>query len=72
MVWRSPKQGIGKHFKNMIKDFEELLAGKPFEKLGAVTNGDIMIDGNDWQNISEWKERYDTAIEKYFNNYLPE
>lgn len=32
--------------------------------LGTVTSGVISVDGQDWGNISEWKEKYDTAIGK--------
>ncbi len=44
----------------------------PFEKIGTVTNGNVEVDNKKWGNISYWKEKYDTAIEKYFKNYLPE
>ena len=40
-------------------------SGVKTEKLGTVTSGDIQIDGTSWGNIVEWKDRYDTAIEKY-------
>jgi phosphoribosylformylglycinamidine synthase len=53
-------------------DFEKYVAGKSFKKLGVVTSGELKIDGTTWGNINDWKERYDTAIEKYFKNYLPE
>lgn len=36
----------------------------PVTILGSVTKGYIKINGEDWQNITEWKEKYDTAIEK--------
>ncbi|HLO81753.1 MAG TPA: phosphoribosylformylglycinamidine synthase subunit PurL [Chitinophagaceae bacterium] len=39
--------------------------GVPFEKLGTVTNGAVQIDGENWGDIENWKERYDTAIEQY-------
>ncbi|MFN5932340.1 MAG: phosphoribosylformylglycinamidine synthase subunit PurL [Sphingobacteriales bacterium] len=39
--------------------------GVKTEKIGTVTSGDIQIDGTSWGNIVEWKDRYDTAIEKY-------
>ena len=58
--------------ENNVKGFENFLQGKAVEKLGVVTNGDVKLDGNDWGNIFMWKEKYDTAIEKYFKNYLPE
>ena len=34
----------------------------PFEKLGTVTGGDITIDGDNWGNITDWKNKYDHAI----------
>ncbi len=36
----------------------------PYEELGFVTAGAIEIDGMNWGNIEDWKEKYDTAIEK--------
>jgi len=38
--------------------------GTPFTALGSVTAGTIRVDGTDWGNITQWKEKYDTAIEK--------
>ena len=32
--------------------------------LGTVTNGSISIDGADWGNVADWKEKYDNAIGK--------
>lgn len=37
-------------------------------KLGVVTNGSIIIDGDDWSNMAVWKLKYDTAIENIINN----
>ena len=34
----------------------------PFEKLGTVTTGALIIDGENWGGITEWKYKYDTAI----------
>lgn len=34
----------------------------PFEKLGTVTAGAVIIDGDNWGSITEWKEKYDNAI----------
>lgn len=36
----------------------------PVAVFGSVTSGYIKINGEEWQNISTWKEKYDTAIEK--------
>ena len=37
----------------------------PFAKLGTVTNGGVIVDGQPWGTIKEWKEKYDTSIENY-------
>lgn len=36
-------------------------------ELGTVSAGDIQVNGNSWGNISTWKNKYDTAIEKLLN-----
>ncbi len=43
-------------------------ANIPFEYLGIVTSGNIDMHGEYWGHIKEWKELYDTAIEKILNN----
>ncbi len=49
--------------------FEAALQGHTFGKIGTVTGeGHITIDGSQWGNIKDWKEAYDTAIEKLLNN----
>ena len=55
-----------------VNELEKFLGQRSFEKLGQVTNSNVEIDGESWNDISYWKEKYDTAIEKYFKNYLPE
>ncbi|MGG9961138.1 phosphoribosylformylglycinamidine synthase subunit PurL [Ferruginibacter sp. SUN106] len=32
--------------------------------LGTVTSGAVNIDGEDWGNVADWKEKYDNAIGK--------
>jgi phosphoribosylformylglycinamidine synthase subunit PurL len=45
--------------------FEASMQGKPYSKLGKVKgDGSIHIDNEDWGYISDWKNAYDTAIEK--------
>ncbi|SDC02268.1 phosphoribosylformylglycinamidine synthase subunit PurL [Niabella drilacis] len=39
--------------------------GVSFEKIGTVSSGAVIVNGEDWGAISEWKEKYDTAIEGY-------
>jgi len=42
-------------------------AGIDIIELGTVTSGKIKVNEEDWGNIGEWKEKYDTAIEKLLN-----
>jgi phosphoribosylformylglycinamidine synthase subunit PurL len=56
---------------DVIEDFEALL-NIPFEKLGTVTSGEIIIDKNSWGDVSQWFEKYDNAIGNYFKSYMPE
>jgi phosphoribosylformylglycinamidine synthase len=50
-----------------VASFEENLrqSGVPFIALGTVTREEITINGESWGDIKEWKELYDTAIEKH-------
>ena len=45
--------------------FEAELKGTPFTKIGKVNaNKEICIDDESWGFVSDWKEAYDTALEK--------
>ena len=55
-----------------IKEFENIISDIEYEKIGFVHASQIIINEENWGNVFEWKESYDTAIEKYFKNYLPE
>jgi len=46
-------------------EFEVFLKDFPIEKIGVVTAGELVVDGEFWGSIDWWKEKYDTAIEKY-------
>jgi phosphoribosylformylglycinamidine synthase len=49
--------------------FEAELGDVPFAKIGKVTmNQEIVIDNEGWGYISDWKNTYDTAIEKLLSN----
>jgi phosphoribosylformylglycinamidine synthase subunit PurL len=37
-------------------------------QLGSVTNGEIKVNSENWGNITDWKQKYDTAIENMLNN----
>ena len=46
-------------FKKIIES-----TGTAHTLLGKVTGGSIIIDGEDWGHTTQWKDFYDTAIEK--------
>jgi len=48
-----------------IKKFETILGDFPFEKIGVVSSGEMVIDGEFWGTIDWWKDKYDEAIESY-------
>jgi phosphoribosylformylglycinamidine synthase len=50
--------------------FENEIKGIAFKKLGLVTSGSIEIDQESWGRIEDWKELYDTAIEKMLSKEL--
>ncbi len=53
----SVKKGKLDALKRELGDF-------PFEILGEVGMSDVRINGENWGSIRQWKNRYDTAIEK--------
>lgn len=55
----------------IMNEFESSL-NIPYEKLGKVTSGEIIVNKNNWGNINEWREKYDNAIGNYFKSYMPE
>jgi phosphoribosylformylglycinamidine synthase len=36
-------------------------------ELGIVNSGEIKVNGESWGNITSWKQKYDTAIERYLS-----
>lgn len=49
--------------------FEAEMKEVPFVKLGSINyNQDIVIDNESWGFLNDWKEAYDTAIEKQLAN----
>jgi phosphoribosylformylglycinamidine synthase len=50
-----------------VPAFEAALSGTAFEKIGVVTSGEMMVDGDFWGTIDWWQDRYDTAIENYLS-----
>jgi phosphoribosylformylglycinamidine synthase len=58
-----------------LKNAEELLSqlkalNAPYEYLGIVTERNIDIEGEYWGHIDEWRELYDTAIERMLSGSL--
>lgn len=45
-----------------LQSFRQILGSYPHEELGVVTEGGIVVDGEQWGSISQWKSRYDNAI----------
>ncbi len=45
-----------------VSAFESMLGKHPFSRLGEVTEGEIIVDGKSWGQITEWKEKYENAI----------
>lgn len=50
-----------------VDDFENAVSDFPCEKLGVVSSGEIVVDGEFWGSSDWWKEKYDTAIENYLS-----
>ena len=50
-----------------VGEFEKFLGDLPFEKIGVVTTGELVIDGDFWGTIDWWKDKYDTAIETFLS-----
>lgn len=50
--------------------FKKALGSLPYEELGVVTGGSFKVDGAKWGSVSDWKEKYDHAIENYMNQLV--
>ena len=48
-----------------VEEFEKTMNDFPYEKLGIVTSGEIIVDKEFWGMIDGWKEKYDNAISNY-------
>ena len=48
-------------------EFENALGDFPYEKIGVVSSGELVIDGDFWGTIDWWKDQYDVAIENYLS-----
>jgi phosphoribosylformylglycinamidine synthase II len=50
-----------------VEAFKKALGTLPHEELGFVTAGSFEVDGMEWGQVGEWKDKYDHAIENYLN-----
>ncbi|MEO6134258.1 MAG: phosphoribosylformylglycinamidine synthase subunit PurL [Ginsengibacter sp.] len=49
------------------EDFESNIQ-IPFERLGMVTSGKVVVNDENWGHISEWKNKYDNAIGNFLKS----
>ncbi|HEX6846561.1 MAG TPA: phosphoribosylformylglycinamidine synthase subunit PurL [Chitinophagaceae bacterium] len=56
----SVKADLIEKFENAMKDF-------PHERIGLVTSGEMLVNGEFWGTIDWWQEQYDTAIENHLS-----
>jgi phosphoribosylformylglycinamidine synthase len=52
-----------KHVKLLENNLEKI----PYQQIGVVTSGEIVIDNDFWGTIDWWQEKYDTAIENFLS-----
>ncbi len=45
-----------------VQAFKKIMNDHVYEELGFVTGGSIEVDGMNWGNIFDWKDKYDNAI----------
>ena len=56
----SAKAELIERFENAMKDF-------PHERIGLVTSGEMLVNGDFWGTIDWWQEEYDSAIEDHLS-----
>jgi len=56
----SVKAELIERFENALKDF-------PHERIGLVTSGEMLVNGDFWGTIDWWQEQYDSAIENHLS-----
>lgn len=45
--------------------FKEMMGSHPYSEIGTVLDTQIKVDGEDWGEVADWAEKFDTSIEKY-------
>jgi phosphoribosylformylglycinamidine synthase II len=52
---------------DLIEKFENALSDFPHERIGLVTSGEMLVNGDFWGTIDWWQEEYDSAIENHLS-----
>jgi phosphoribosylformylglycinamidine synthase len=53
-----------------MADFNRLTKGIDCQRIGTVSGGEVILNGETWGDIKQWKAWYDTAIEKQLSKEL--
>jgi phosphoribosylformylglycinamidine synthase len=48
-------------------EFEHFIADFPCEKIGVVTQNEVMVDGDYWGTIDRWQDAYNNSIANYLS-----
>ncbi len=52
---------------DLINEFESNSDNIPHERIGLVTSGEMLVDGDFWGTIDWWKDEYNTALENHLS-----
>jgi phosphoribosylformylglycinamidine synthase len=52
---------------DLIERFEYAMGDFPHERIGLVTSGEMLVNGDFWGTIDWWQEEYDSAIEDHLS-----
>lgn len=52
---------------DQVSEFENFMQDFPCEKIGVVSTGELVVNGDFWGTIDWWKEKYETSIENYLS-----
>lgn len=52
---------------DLIEEFESAMGDFPHERIGLVTSGEMLVNGDFWGTIDWWQEAYDSAIEDHLS-----
>jgi phosphoribosylformylglycinamidine synthase subunit PurL len=53
-----------------VAAFKAVMGDHPYEELGFVTKGSFEVDGMDWGNVGEWKDKYEKSLENYLDKLV--